>query len=465
MTGMAVFTAAKGGAARRLVQTLVAFCVLGAGAAASVLGLTLATNVNEAYNANCAAVRCADLAVSIDASKVTAAELAATAHLPGVTGAVGDPETYIITSGMSPGQPSGGGGRPSRGQTLTRHRPGQPARGGEPGRRSPQPRRRSDASPPLHDGAAPLIPRGFARDNATVPGQGLSLVGRGSAGGPLEHLILLKGRLPTRPGEIALGTDVANPAQLVPGATVTITSAPGKPALKLVGIVAAATGGEQAFALPSEIAALRPKDQPVLTKMLYTFSHAGTHQQINADLAEIRHALPAGAVVNWTNWLYGADQIDMSAGINTPFAIAYGAISLVLAVLITASVVSAAVVASYRRIGVLKSIGFTPAQVAATYLAQIGVPALAGVIAGTALGNYWVVPLLNGGSGPHVEVPLWINLALPLGLLALAGLAAAAPALRAGCLPPPQSRPGKRRGLGTGSPPIGWLEDWLCPGR
>ena len=57
---------------------------------------------------------------------------------------------------------------------------------------------------------------------------------------------------------------------------------------------------------------------------------------------------------------------------------AFGIIGLVLAVLITASVVSAAVVAGYRRIGVLKSIGFTPAQVAATYLAQLGVPALAG---------------------------------------------------------------------------------------
>ena len=293
MTGMAVFTAAKGGAARRLVQTLVAFCVLGAGAAASVLGLTLATSVNEAYYANCAAVRCADLAVSIDASRVTAAELAATAHLPGVTGAVGDPETYIVTSGMSPGQPSGGG-RPSRGQTLTGHRPGQPARGGEPGRRPPRPgagpppRRRFITVPRR------LIPRGFARDNATVPGRGLSLVGRVSAGGPLEHLTVLNGRLPARPGEIALGTDVANPAQLAPGATVTITSAPGQPTLKLVGIVAASTGGEQAFVLPSEIATLRPKDEPVLTKMLYTFSHAGTHQQINADLAEIRHALPPG---------------------------------------------------------------------------------------------------------------------------------------------------------------------------
>ena len=70
----------------------------------------------------------------------------------------------------------------------------------------------------------------------------------------------------------------------------------------------------------------------------------------------------------------------------------FAVIGLVLAVLITASVVSAAVVASYRRIGVLKSIGFTPAQVAAAYLAQIGIPALAGAIAGTVLGNVWVLP-------------------------------------------------------------------------
>ena len=91
-------------------------------------------------------------------------------------------------------------------------------------------------------------------------------------------------------------------------------------------------------------------------------------------------------------------MIASEQGVNTPFVVAFAIIALVLAVLITASVVSAAVVASYRRIGVLKSIGFTPAQVAATYLAQIGIPALAGAIAGTVLGNWWVLPLLNGAS-------------------------------------------------------------------
>ena len=52
-------------------------------------------------------------------------------------------------------------------------------------------------------------------------------------------------------------------------------------------------------------------------------------------------------------------------------------------------------IASYRRIGVLKSIGFTPAQVAASYLAQISIPAVAGAVAGTILGNWWVLPVIG----------------------------------------------------------------------
>ena len=99
-----------------------------------------------------------------------------------------------------------------------------------------------------------------------------------------------------------------------------------------------------------------------------------------------------------------------------------------LAVLIVAIVAAAAVAASYRRIGVLKSIGFTPAQVAATYLAQLGIPALAGAVAGTVLGNRWAHPMLK------VNVPHWIWLGVPIGLCVLAGLAALAPAVRAGRL-------------------------------
>jgi putative ABC transport system permease protein len=53
-----------------------------------------------------------------------------------------------------------------------------------------------------------------------------------------------------------------------------------------------------------------------------------------------------------------------------PFVVAFGVIGLAMSVLIVGNVVNGAVVAGYRRIGVLKSLGFTPAQVVAAYVAQ-----------------------------------------------------------------------------------------------
>jgi FtsX-like permease family len=102
-------------------------------------------------------------------------------------------------------------------------------------------------------------------------------------------------------------------------------------------------------------------------------------------------------------------------------------------VLITTNIVSAAVLAGHRRIGVLKSSGFTPAQVTLAYLAQIGAPALAGAAAGTGLGNRWALPFVNRGPF-HLAIhaaPLWINITSPLGILTLVALAATVPALRA----------------------------------
>ena len=221
------------------------------------------------------------------------------------------------------------------------------------------------------------------------------------------------------------------------GTTVTVASAPGQPKLKAVGYASSIGLDEGASVAPSQVAALRPAGAPAQEQMLYTFTSAGTATQVSAGLARIEAALPAGAVHSWAFWLSSNSLIAASQGINTPFVVTFAVIALVLAVLITASVVAAAVLASYRRIGVLKSIGFTPAQVTATYLAQIGLPALAGTVAGTALGDWRVLPLINGGNSLfhiNVTVPLWIDIAVPAGMLVLTGLAAAVPALRAGRL-------------------------------
>jgi putative ABC transport system permease protein len=107
-------------------------------------------------------------------------------------------------------------------------------------------------------------------------------------------------------------------------------------------------------------------------------------------------------------------------------------------VLIVANVVSGAVVASYRRIGVLKSIGFSPAQVIAAYVTRIGVPAVVGCLFGLAFGNLLAIPVLQKsaqsfGVGTQL-VPVWVDVVTPLVMCALVGITALLPALRAGRL-------------------------------
>jgi putative ABC transport system permease protein len=217
-----------------------------------------------------------------------------------------------------------------------------------------------------------------------------------------------------------------------------VTSAPGNPQLTVVGYAGSVVRDEDALVAPGQVAALRPNRAAAGEQMLYTFTNAGTAAQISADLAELKGVLPAGAVTGSVSWLAAADQTSSEQSVNTPFVVAFAVIGLVLAALIVASVVSGAVVAGYRRIGVLKSIGFAPSQVAATYVAQVGVPTLAGCLAGAALGNWWVLPALNTSANAFnvasQTVPLWINVTVPAGMCALVGLAALVPALRAGRL-------------------------------
>ncbi|MGO9218786.1 MAG: FtsX-like permease family protein [Streptosporangiaceae bacterium] len=431
-----VLQAAWAGAARKLVQSLVVFAVLAVSSAAALTGLTLVFAANAGSSAAIAATHGADLAVTINASKVTAAQLAAIRHLPGVTQGAGPYPETTITVAAGPAAAGGRGG---------------------------------------------------------VPPTQLTVVGRASPSGPLDDIIANPsimageghGRWPARPGEISLA--VSTIIRLPVGGKLTVTSAPGRPSLTVTGYGDQALNYGDAWVVPSEVAALRAAGAPAQEQMLYTFTNAGTPAQISADLAELKAALPRGAVASSSSLSSpparltpgttpGKNTVTKSqssppAGItpvrapgsrntgpsspslpatgataggtgawsnaNTPFVLAFAILGLVLAVLIVANVVSAAVIASYRRIGVLKSIGFTPAQVTATYLTQISIPAMAGAVAGTILGNWWVLPVISlyEIQGARVSVPLWINLTAPLGMLALTGLAAAVPAVRAGRLP------------------------------
>jgi FtsX-like permease family len=385
VTGRAVLVAASAGAARRLTQTVVIFVVLALATTAALAGLALAATPTRAFQAVSTRNRTADLAVTIDAAKVSSAQFAAARRLPGVTGAAGYPATTVsVTIPASPGYE---GGQPVSGL--------------------------------------------------------LTVVGRASRSGPLDEITQKSGRWPTRLGEIDQNDVSGIRGSVGLLQTITVTSLAGRPHLTIVGwgSLPAQDSTQNAWALPGEITALEKAGAPRQEQMLYAFRHAGTAAQVSADLKEIKAALPAGAVIGYATALGSASLSSMGQGIKTWSVIPYAVMALALAAVITASAVAAAVLAGYRRIGVLKSIGFTPAQVAATYLARLGFPALAGALAGTVLGTLWVLPQIQGRSlfGVTVAIPGWIDIAAPAGMLALAGLAALVPAVRAGRRPAVQA--------------------------
>ena len=394
MTAAPVIKAASGGLTRHLVQTLVIIVVLAAATAAATLGLSLLTNANEAFTNGFAAHHGADVSVTVDTSRVTGAQLAATRHVAGVTQAAGPYPQLTITlqSRASPGKPNGA---PRGGSVRPRGGPGSAA--------EPQ----------------------------------ITVVGRASAGGPLDELTVNQGHWLTGPGQLVMA--VYSGGGTV-GSKVTVVSAPGQPKLTIVGVggSVARLGDADGWVTPGEIAALAPPGTHPAAQMLYTFTKASTALEIAADVSALKAALPAGAVISYDSWLGSEGQTSSEQSVNTPFVLAFALIGLALAVLIVATLVSGAVVAGYRRIGVLKSIGFTPGQVAASYIAQIGAPTIAGVALGTVAGNLWAAPMLNVAAGLFragaQHVPLWIDVAVPVGMCALVALAALVPALRAGRL-------------------------------
>jgi putative ABC transport system permease protein len=185
----------------------------------------------------------------------------------------------------------------------------------------------------------------------------------------------------------------------------------------------------------------RPDDRagvPLTEQMLYRFASAGSGAAVSAGIAAVRRGLPAGTVLGAESWLTVKAQEAQDIAPWVPFLVTFGVIGLVMSVLIVVNVVGGAVVAGTRRIGVLKSVGFTPAQVVLVYVLQVAVPAVAGVALGVVFGNLLAAPVLDRTSqvfavGPQ-SVPLWVDLAVPLAMLALAGIAALVPASRAGRL-------------------------------
>ena len=372
----AVARVVAGGLTRRKVQSLVIGLVLLVSTGACVLALALVADSSAPFDRAFAAQHGADVVASVDGAVATPGQLAATARLPEVTATAGPYPQATISPRL---------------QGATQ-------------------------------GPAPLPP--------------MTVVGRAGPGGPLDDLVIQQGRWAQRPGELVLSADFGVAVPL--GTQLAVGGVPGTPRLTVVGYASSINQSADGWVVPSQIAALRAPAAPATAQLLYRFAGAGSAAALRADVDRLSAALPAGAVTGTQTYL--AVKLQETSGIApiVPFVVAFGIIGLTMSPLIVINVVSGAVVAGYRKIGVLKSIGFTPAQVVGCYAGMIAVPAIAGCVGGVLVGNALSVPLLGRTATVYqvgaLAVPVWVDVLVPCAMCCLAGTAALLPALRAGRL-------------------------------
>ncbi len=261
-------------------------------------------------------------------------------------------------------------------------------------------------------------------------GEQLTLVARSSPGGPVDDLTLQQGHWATSDNQIVVSANGNAPGHL--GATVTV----GKQAMTVVGIANSVTNTADAWVLPAEMSAIGGGGQ---VQLLYRFAANATATDLSADSHAVEAALPGGAVAGTpTSYLAVRQSEQSNVAPWVPFIIAFGVIALVISVLIVVNVVGGAVVAGTTRIGVLKSVGFTPAQVVAAYVLLVAVPAVIGAVVGVVCGNLLAAPIYAQNAQVYqvgvLGVPFWVDVAVPLTVLVLTVAAAIGPASRAGSM-------------------------------
>ncbi|MGW3498777.1 FtsX-like permease family protein [Streptomyces sp. NPDC001020] len=368
----------RAGVGRRRIQTLVMVLTTTMAVAAAVLATGLLVASRAPFEHAFAKQRGAHLTAWFDPSAATAAQVATTAHLADVTAAAGP---YPVQS-LSP--------------RIGANRSRMPVGG--------------------------VMPE-------------MSVVGRADTGGAVDDLSLVAGHWATDRGQIVL-SDQNTPLSV--GDHLSFPDLPDKPVLTVVGLARSVTATADAWVSPAQLAALTaPGSRPAL-QMLYRFRHAATDAEVTADRRTVETAVPPKSLTGAASSLQAERSATRTTSTLVPFVIAFGVLGLVMSVLVIATVVSGAVGSATRRIGILKSLGFTPAQVVRAYVAQALIPATVGTALGVVLGNLMAIPALHEAQRAYttgsLKIAPWIDLAVPAAALTVVAAAALAPALRAGSL-------------------------------
>lgn len=271
------------------------------------------------------------------------------------------------------------------------------------------------------------------------PAGPLTVVGRPAPGGPVDRVRLLAGRWAAAPGEIVISLAQAGRGGSSQLGT-RLTVAGGTP-LTVVGFATSMSKSAGGWMTPAQVAARRP----TAWQMLYRLRTADSERAVRAGLADATAGLPGGALTAAQSYRALKRAFSAQAGAYLPFMTVFGVLGLLVSALIVVNVVSGAVVAGYRHIGVLKALGFTPGQVVAVYLALVSVPALAGGVLGTLLGTAIAPTILRVAFAgietgvADIAIGRWVPVVVLLGMPALVAAAALIPARRAHRLPAAQA--------------------------
>jgi putative ABC transport system permease protein len=222
------------------------------------------------------------------------------------------------------------------------------------------------------------------------------VAGRVAAGGPVDHITLDAGRWVQNTGEVVLSRQLSDQTGLRVGDTLQAAGDSPFPSLRVVGVGVSLGDGPAAWVEPDQLPATGgPRQPPAEYLMAYRLHNASTPTDIATAVRAITNSVPAAAVVDSSNYLDIKLNADRTTAVMIPFLLAFSAFALLASALIIANLVGGAVIAGVREIGIMKSVGFTPAQVVAVFAGQMMIPAVAGCVLGLPAGIVLSQPFLD----------------------------------------------------------------------
>jgi putative ABC transport system permease protein len=272
-------------------------------------------------------------------------------------------------------------------------------------------------------------------------------VGRDNPGGDVEQLRVVAGRWPATAAEIALTKSFSDLNHISIGDHLKVVSVPATPVLTVVAWVADIDqvradiqAVQRAWVVESAIGALTvPASKAYL--MDYRFAHDPTTDELRADVDTLRTSLPAGSITSSVNYLFIRNIFNVSNQVLTGLLVAFSVFALAATAAVVANLVTGIVISGFREVGIMKAVGFTPAQVVGVLVLQILIPAAGACLVGIPAGTIFSQPVLADSSQslglafqPTFSAP--VDLLTLAGAIMIVGLAALIPALRAGLLKP-----------------------------